>query len=568
MAIQKIISFVNISKVFSGHLALDDVNFHIRKNEIHSIIGENGAGKSSLMHILVGINKPSLGFIEHYGKRIKIRDVKHAFELKIALVQQKYELIENMTVEENIILGYEKLYKKEVGSATKLASIAQKYDLSINIKSKVSELSPFEKQKVEMLKALWRGAEIIIFDEPTSYFTHSQTKLFSKMLKKMKSVGKTIVIITNRPKVALEISERITIIKNGKHVQTKYSVKTNEKEIIKKMLNNEEDLELNKIKRTPIDYSKRDVLVMRGVYNKENLKNIYLEIKPGEILGIAAIEGNGQSELIKAIAGIIPVKGKIAVGGTEIQDKPIYERYYNLNNGNETLIEHRESFKFAIEYLKNDLDDLKNLIFLEENRLLKRKMVSRIKPLKKQIYHLKVLRKRPEALISHIPEERHLYGIIIDYSIAKNSVLQDINFYTKKGVINYKDINLKADSLIKKYNIEGVKNNRMKVKNLTIGNQQKLIIGREIERNPILLLASYPSNGLDSGSIKTVYENIIEARNNGMAVLLNSSSLDEIMQVSDKIIVMHDGKIISTSKRGELSKTMLSFLMEGGESEK
>ena len=570
-----VVSFKNMTKAFGTNVANDNINFDVYENEVHALLGENGAGKSTLMSILFGLYTPTSGHIEIHGEKIEIKDPSHANELKIAMLPQHFKLIDNMSVVQNVVLGYEKINKSKGTNIEVLSKLAKKFKIDIDLKAKVSSLSLSDKQKVEILKILWRDAEIIIFDEPTSILTQVEIEKFLKMVLYMKSIGKTIFIITHKLPEIKAVADRVTIIRKGKYISTEIVAKTSELQLAKLMVGKEVNLNLSDIKRNVIPEKAEVVLKINNlVYESSgydcNLDNINLEIKKGEILGIAAIDGNGQSELIKSIAGIIKSEGEIIVHGVDISTKNIKNRYFNFEQLSDITPEEKQSYKDAIvfnkEQIKNAKLKIKNVheqkskssdIIISKNKQI-------IETMKIQIQHIEILANKPKTILSHIPEDRHLYGMFLDYSVAKNAVIQDIEFYTKFGFINYRDINSRLNYFVDKYDIRGVTSNKILARKLSGGNQQKLILAREIERNPKLLLAAHPTRGLDVGAIRNVYESIIKARNNGMSVILNSGELEEIMQVSDRIIVMYDGKIVSESKRGELSKVKLGSLMAGG----
>ncbi len=564
---QVAVSFNNITKKFGKLVANENISFSIYKNEVHAIMGENGAGKSTLISILFGLYKPTSGTISINEKITKIKNPRHANALKIAVLPQHFKLIDNMSVVENVILGYEKLHKNK-NPKDVLTKICKKFKIKIDLSAKVAKLPIAEKQSVELLKILWRDADIIIFDEPTSILSPIKIKEFLNIVKYMKSIGKTIIIITHKLNEVMEIADRGSVIRKGKFVKTVEIAKTNEKKLAELMVGKSVDLNLSNIKRTKTVNPKNILHINKLNYKAKgfetSLKDLNLEIVEGEIVGIAAIDGNGQSELMKSIAGILKSKGRIEVDGINIQGKSIHSRYFNYHSLKNMDKEHKQSYKKAILEFKQELKKISNKIRKTNDKKSKMKLYNKYFYFLNQIYHTKVLMKKPKALISHIPEDRHKYGLVLNYSVSKNSILQDIDFYSKFGLINYKDIKRRMKFLKEKYDIRGIKNYSTQARVLSGGNQQKIILAREIERKPKLLLAAHPTRGLDVGAIKNVYESIIEARNNGMSVLLESGELDEIMQVSDKICIMHNGKIVSVTKRGQLTKTQIGMYMTKG----
>ena len=566
------ISFNNITKKFGANVANKDIKFDVYENEVHALLGENGAGKSTLMSILFGLYSPTNGTISINGEVIKIKDPRHANELKIAMLPQHFKLVDNMTVVENVILGYENLNKDKGSTIDVLTGIANKFKLKIDLKAEVGSLPISDKQKVEILKILWRDADIIIFDEPTSILTPQEIEEFLKMVHYMKSIGKTILIITHKLPEIKEVADRVTIIRKGEYISTHKVSDVSEKKMADLMVGKAVNLNLGTIKREKVKKDAKDILTISNLEYKgrgyeQSLKDINFSIKEGEIVGIAAIDGNGQSELIKSIAGLLKSQGAINVNGNDIEKLSVKQRYFNYASVKNMDEERKESYKTAIIKFKEELvkakEQLRSAKSSQDEKEIKRCEI-KVNKFKTQINHTKILMSRPHSLVSHIPEDRHKYGLVLDYSVNKNAVLQDIDFYSKFGFINYSDVNARTNLIIDKYDVRGVVSNRIKARALSGGNQQKLILGREIERYPKLLLAAHPTRGLDVGAIRNVYENIISSRNKGMSVLLNSGELDEIMQVSDRIIVLFEGKIVSVTKRGELSKLQLGALMAGG----
>lgn len=593
MAVDNKIEFNNITKKFGNIVANDTINFSVKENEVHALLGENGAGKSTLMSILFGLYKPTSGTIKINGEEVRIKDPRHARKLKIAMLPQHFKLVDNMSVLENIMLGDENLpgtiiknkinelrpllreafykikefkhnetekiiwenrwneldaiyneYKKDVKKSgllqkkvaiKRIESTMAKYDINLDLKSNVGKLSVSDKQKVELLKILWGNSDIIIFDEPTSILTPEEIENFLKLIKNLKKAGKTILLITHKLAEVKRVADRVTIIRKGKYIET-LSGNSSENELARMMVGKEIDLNLSTIPK--VNWKKSNATVFSltdvsysGKFYEKSLYNIDIQINAGEILGIAAIEGNGQSELMKIISGLLkPTTGSINISGHDISNKNIKQRYYTSENPTE-LDTYLQTYKSPIT-TKSNYNNWNSTI----------------------------------SLMSNIPEDRHEHGIILDSSVAQNAVLQDLKFFSNKiGLLKKKEMKNRLEFISQKYDVRGIQNSYTKARGLSGGNQQKLILGREIERESNVLLATNPTRGLDIGAIRNVYEKIIETRNHGTSILLSSGELDEIMQVSDRIIVIHKGRIVSTTQAGELSKLEIGSLMSTGE---
>lgn len=570
------IEFVNVTKKFGKLVANDSINFSVKENEIHALLGENGAGKSTLMSILFGLYKPTSGSIKINGNEVRIKDPREANKLKIAMLPQHFKLVDNMSVLENVMLGYELTnigFLDKKAAKKKIEDTQKKYKINLKLNVKVGSLPVSDKQKVELLKILWGEADIMIFDEPTSILTPEEVSQFLKLILDLKKAGKTILLITHKLPEIKAVSDSVSIIRKGKYIKTVLTKTVSEKQLANLMVGRVVDLNLSTLSKEPIN-SEVEVLKINELNYKadgfgKSLKNISLNIKSGEILGIAAIDGNGQSELIKIIGGLEkPTSGTIMINDHETSNKKAKHLYYSKNKYSnkdiilrvKKLVEKFSNGKSTKEISKKPF----NVQLFESLKIAERQTKELARKQQSKYNEGDFYWSKTTSLLSHIPEDRHAHGLILDYSVTKNAVLQDLKYFSKFGILNNKTMKLRLDYIKEKYDVRGIQNYSIKTRALSGGNQQKLILGREIERGSNVLLAVHPTRGLDVGAIRNIYTNIIKSRNQGTAVLLSSGELDEIMQISDRIIVIYEGKIVSESKYGELSKLELGSLMSTG----
>ncbi|WP_173916454.1 ABC transporter ATP-binding protein [Halobacillus sp. Marseille-Q1614] len=501
-----VIEMVNIRKEFPGIVANDNIMLQVKKGEIHALLGENGAGKSTLMNVLFGLYQPEKGEIRVKGKQVKITDPNVANRLGIGMVHQHFMLVDTFTVTENIVLGSEpqKGITVDIKKAEQeVAELSKRYGLNVDPKAKVRDISVGMQQRVEILKTLYRGAEILIFDEPTAVLTPQEIKELIDIMKSLVREGKSIILITHKLKEIMEVCDRCTVIRKGEGIGTVDVEETNPDHLASLMVGREVSFKTEKTEANPGEtYLLIKDLYVKDVRNVPMVKGLNLEVRAGEIVGVAGIDGNGQSELIEAIAGL----RKTESGTIQLHNKAI----------------------------------------------------SNLTP-----------RKITEAGISHIPQDRHKYGLVLDFPVADNFVLQSYyqEPFSKKGVMNFKNIYQKARELIKEYDVR-TPDEFTKARALSGGNQQKAIIGREIDRSPDLLIAAQPTRGLDVGAIEFIHQKLIEERDKGKAVLLLSFELDEVLNLSDRIAVMFDGQIIAEVKPEETNEQQLGLLMAGNRLEK
>ncbi len=497
----------NITKRFGSVLANDQINIKIEKGTIHAIVGENGAGKSTIMRIAYGFYNADSGEILINGNVRDIKTPHDAIALGIGMVHQHFMLVDTMTVVENIVLG------KEPGSQTsldlesakqKIRKISEEFKLFVNPDAVIETLSVGQEQRVELLKALYRDAQLLILDEPTAVLTPQEVEEFFAILRSMREQGKTIVIITHKLDEVLAISDNVTVMRDGKVVGNVMTKETNAAQLAKMMVGREVLLRVEK----PDANVGNSVLKVENltVINHEQanaLKSISLEVKAGEIVGIAGVEGNGQTELIEALSGLTPaanLSGKIVFNGQDI---------------------------------------------------------TKLNP-----------RKRKEYGIAHIPEDRHKRGLVLEFDLSENSIL-GVHYRppaaTSLGhvLLNDTAIQQRANQIIKDFDVRPP-NSALAAKALSGGNQQKLIIGREFDLQPRLLLVSQPTRGVDIGAIEFIHRKLVELRDAGCAVLLVSAELEEVTALADRLLVLHEGEIAGEVDPKIATTEEIGLLMTGG----
>ncbi len=503
MAHEKVIEMREITKIFGEFVANDKINLELRKGEIHALLGENGAGKSTLMNMLAGLLEPTSGEIVVNGKSEKLDSPSKAASLGIGMVHQHFMLVEAFTVAENIILGSEVTNKGILDlkkANADILELSERYGLAVDPTAKVEDISVGAQQRVEILKTLYRGADILIFDEPTAVLTPAEILELMDIMKTLVKEGKSIILITHKLDEIRAVADRVTVIRRGKSIQTVSIEGATNKDLAEMMVGRSVSFVTEKEEAQP----KEVVLQISDLVVNENrgvpaVKELSLDVRAGEIVGIAGIDGNGQSELIQAITGLRKVKsGSIKIKGQEVVG---------------------------------------------------------LSP-----------RKITEMNVSHVPEDRHRDGLVLEMMLSENIALQ--TYYkeplSKNGALNYNQINSYARKLMEEFDVRAA-NEIVPASALSGGNQQKAIIAREVDRNPDLLIVSQPTRGLDVGAIEYIHKRLIGERDKGKAVLVVSFELDEIINLSDRIAVIHDGKIQGIVKPSETNKQELGILMAGGE---
>ncbi len=501
---QNVVEMKNITKIFPGVVANDSVDFELRKSEIHVLLGENGAGKTTLMNQLYGLYEPSSGEIYINGELTNIKDPNVAISKGIGMVHQHFMLVEPFTVAENIILGSEPTtkggFKLDMQKAIEdVEQISSKYGLKVDPNVKIQDISVGMQQRVEILKALYRGAEILILDEPTAVLTPQEIDELAEILRKLTKQGKSIILITHKLKEVMAMSDRVTVIRRGKKIQTLQNENTNTDELAEIMVGRKVNLVVDKEPKQAgnvvLSVNKLKALNSRGL---PALRGISFDVKAGEIFAIAGVDGNGQTELVEVITGLRKsTSGKVQILGNELTNKP------------------------TKEVIKSG--------------------------------------------ISHIPEDRHKRGLVLQHSLAENSILGSHKQqpFSNNSVLNYPQIHKYCLELIEEFDVR-TPNEKVMAKSLSGGNQQKLIVARELSRQPELLIASQPTRGVDVGAIEFIHKRLVAERDRDKAVLLVSLELDEVMALADRIAVLYDGKIVGIVDAKDATEKKLGIMMAGG----
>ena len=500
-----VVRMENITKKFGDFVANDGIDLDIRRGEIHSLLGENGAGKTTLMNMLYGMSTPTSGEIYINNEKKVFKDPNDAIKAGLGMVHQHFMLIEPFTVVENIILGMEPMkgIKVDIKKAREdVIALSERYGFKIDPDAKIQDISVGTQQKVEILKVLYRGADILIFDEPTAVLTPQEITELIEIIKNLSKEGKSIIIITHKLKEIKQMAHRCTIIRRGKKIETVDVSDVTESELADMMVGRAVHLDVDKkdleAGDTILEIKK---LCARDFRNVKKLDDLDLDVKAGEIHGIAGVDGNGQSELIETLTGLkLAESGSIIFKGEEI-----------LNKSPREIIERG---------------------------------------------------------INSIPEDRQLRGLVLDFSVAENLILKNYykDKYSKKGILDFKKIEDNATKLEDDYDIRPRNINRL-AGELSGGNQQKVILAREISEDPDLLISAQPTRGLDVGAIEYIRNFLINQRDKGKAVLLISFELDEIMALSDRISVIYNGKILKTFDAKETNESEIGLYMAGGKNE-
>ncbi len=503
-----VIEMLNITKEFPGIKANDNVSLQIKKGEIHALLGENGAGKSTLMSVLFGLYQPDEGVIKKDGQLVQINNPNDANALGIGMVHQHFKLVDVFTVLDNIILGMETtklgfLQKKEARS--KVLELSKNYGLYVDVDALIENITIGMQQRVEILKMLYRNNDILIFDEPTAVLTPQEIEELLDIMRSMAESGKSIVFITHKLNEILQVADRCTVLRKGKYIGT-VDVKTTTKEELSEMMVGRK-IEFNIEKK--LNVPGKEILKIKNmsIYSKAKKRHVVNQVSfsvhAGEIVCIAGIDGNGQTEFIHGLTGLEPVHGgSIYLNGSDITNMSIRNR--NISG------------------------------------------------------------------MSHIPEDRHKHGLILDFSLEDNMVLQRYfeSDFQNHGFIKRDAIRSYADKLIEQYDVRSGQGPITVARSMSGGNQQKAIIAREIDRNPELLVAVQPTRGLDIGAIEYIHKQIIAQRDAGKAVLLISLELDEVMNLSDRILVMYEGEIVGELDPKTTTINELGLYMSGAKRDK
>ena len=498
------IEMLHITKKFPGIIANDDITLQLKKGEIHALLGENGAGKSTLMSVLFGLYQAEEGIIKKDGKEVQIKDPNDANALGIGMVHQHFKLVECFSVLDNIILGVEPtkhgfLQKKE--AREKVMALSDKYGLHVDPDAIIEDITVGMQQRTEILKMLYRDNEILIFDEPTAVLTPQEIDELMQIMKNLAAEGKSILFISHKLAEIMAVADRCTVLRKGKYIGTVETKNTTMEQLSAMMVGRNVNFHVEKKPSTPgkVILDVEHMTVASKVHKKDAVKDVSFKVRAGEIVCIAGIDGNGQTELVYGLSGLEPLKeGKIIMNGADITKASI--------------------------------------------------------------------RKRSTSGMSHIPEDRHKHGLVLDYPLEYNMILQryfEPDFTTKAGFLKRKPIREYADRLIEEYDVRSGQGAVTPARAMSGGNQQKAIIAREIDKHPDLLLAVQPTRGLDVGAIESVHKQLVAQRDAGKAVLLVSLELDEVMDVPDRILVMYEGEIVGELDPKKTTQEELGLYMAG-----
>ena len=499
------IEMLGITKTFPGIIANDNVDLRIRTNEVHAILGENGAGKSTRMSVLFGAYAPDSGEIRIKGKKVEIKNPNIATELGIGMVHQHFKLVHNYTVTENIVLGREPRNRFGIVSLAqaekKVSELSRRYGLSVDPRAKIDDITVGQQQRVEILKTLYSDSDIIILDEPTAVLTPQEIDELMDIIRTLKKEGKTIVLITHKLKEIKAVADRCSVLRRGRFIGcVDITPETEEQELATMMVGRSVRFDIDKAPCTPGEA----VLEIKNLSVKDSVgtmkvKDLSLTVRRGEIMGVAGVDGNGQSELLYALSGLSPVAGgEIILSGRVINKDTIMER-------------------------------------IEEG-------------------------------MGHIPEDRRKHGLVAGLTVAENLALKDFNsdkYSGPFGMLNFRAMEKNAEKLISEFDIRTAQGAVTEAGSLSGGNQQKVIVAREISLSPDVLLIAQPTRGLDVGAIEYIRKRIVEERDKGRAILLVSFELDEIMNLCDRIATISKGSIVGVFDRDEVTSEEIGLMMTG-----
>ena len=498
-----VIEMLHITKEFPGILANDDVSLQLKKGEIHALLGENGAGKSTLMSVLFGLYQPEGGKILKNGSEVRISNPNDANALGIGMVHQHFKLVHNFTVLENIVMGVETtrhgvLRMEE--ARKKVVALSKQYGLMVDPDARISDITVGMQQRAEILKMLYRDNEVLIFDEPTAVLTPQEIHELMKIMRGLSAEGKSILFITHKLNEIMEVADRCTVLRKGRYIGTVQVKDTTAEQLAEMMVGRKISFVVEKQPARPREpaLTVQNLTVLSRQHGKKLVNNVSFSVRAGEIVCIAGIDGNGQSELVYALTGLLrPDGGKV---------------------------------------------------FLENKEIT-----------------LSTIRGRNDMGLSHIPEDRHKHGLVLDYSLAENLVLKSYHKpgFQRRGFLRFSQIDRHARDLIGKFDIRSGQGAATTARSMSGGNQQKAIVAREISLNPKLLIAVQPTRGLDVGAIEYIHRQLIEQRDAGRAVLMVSLELDEVMNVSDRILVMYEGEIVADLDAHGVTEQELGLYMAG-----
>ena len=498
------IEMLNITKRFPGIIANDNITLQLKKGEIHALLGENGAGKSTLMSVLFGLYQPEEGVIKKDGQVVSIKNPNDANELGIGMVHQHFKLVECFSVLDNIIMGVEPTrygFLQKAEARKKVLALSEKYGLHVDPDALIEDITVGMQQRTEILKMLYRDNEILIFDEPTAVLTPQEIEELMQIMRNLASEGKSILFISHKLAEIMEVADRCTVLRKGKCIGTVETANTTMEELSAMMVGRNVSFHVEKKPSEPGEVVLEiDGMTMASKLHKNNaVKNVSMKVRRGEIVCLAGIDGNGQTEFVYGLTGLEPLtSGTIKLCGRDITHATI--------------------------------------------------------------------RQRSMMGMSHIPEDRHKHGLVLDYSLEDNMVLQryfEPEFTDKAGFLRRKNIRSYAEKLIEQYDVRSGQGAVTTARSMSGGNQQKAIVAREIDKDPELLVAVQPTRGLDVGAIEYIHRQLVAQRDAGKAVLLVSLELDEVMDVPDRILVMYEGEIVGELDPKKTTQEELGLYMAG-----
>ena len=497
-----VIEMLHITKVFPGIKANDDITLQLRRGEIHALLGENGAGKSTLMSVLFGLYQPEEGEIRKDGVKVEINSPNDATALHIGMVHQHFKLVDVFTVLDNIILGAEDTkagFLQKRDARAKVKALSEKYGLAVDLDAKVEDITVGMQQRTEILKMLYRDNEILIFDEPTAVLTPQEIEELMQIMKNLAAEGKSILFISHKLNEIMAVSDRVTVLRKGKYVGTVNTCDTNKQELSNMMVGRPVQLVVDKTPAKPTDVVLHvENMCVASKRKKTNaVNNVTFDVRRGEIVCIAGIDGNGQTEFVYGLSGLEPLTGgKIVLNGKEVENLSILKRGENM---------------------------------------------------------------------SHIPEDRHKHGLVLDFTLDQNMVLESYTDprFSNGGFIKFDAIREYSDKLIEKFDVRAGQGSVTQVRSMSGGNQQKAIIARELDRDKDLVIAVQPTRGVDVGAIEFIHKQLVGERDEGKAILLVSLELDEVMSLSDRILVMYEGEIVGELDPKKTTAQELGLYMAG-----
>jgi len=498
-----VIEMLHITKEFPGIKANDDITLQLRRGEIHALLGENGAGKSTLMSVLFGLYQPDEGVIKKDGKEVQINDPNDATALHIGMVHQHFKLIDVFTVLDNIILGAEDTrlgFLSRKAAREKVLALSERYGLKVDLDAKIEDITVGMQQRVEILKMLYRDNEVLIFDEPTAVLTPQEIEELMEIMRGLTREGKSILFISHKLNEIMEVSDRVTVLRKGRYVGTVDTSATTQEELSRMMVGRPVQLVVEKDPAQPAEpvLTVEHLRVPSRLYKHDAVKDVSFTARAGEIVCIAGIDGNGQTDLVYALTGLEkPSGGRITLCGHDITHAAIQDR--------------------------------------------------------------------SKAGMSHIPEDRHKHGLILDFTLEQNLVLQRFQEpqFQSHGFIRFDQTRKYAEKLIAQYDVRSGQGPVTIARSMSGGNQQKAIVAREIDRDKPLIVAVQPTRGLDVGAIEYIHGELVKQRDEGKAVLLVSLELDEVMNLSDRILVMYEGQIVGEFDPKQTTVEELGLYMAG-----